>query len=86
MLPMRLTKREKKKIKKYGKNRFHGEERYNEKVMFQIYEKAGKDKRKELDEEMDLYLLAIEQGVLKKGDSIMDLPFAEKDLQTPRAD
>lgn len=80
-LKRKLTKREKRKIKKYGSLRFAGEVLYKEKVMYKIYEKAGEDKRKALDEEMDIYLQAIKQGDIKAGQSILEVAFSGQDSE-----
>lgn len=78
---LKLTKRDKKRIKKFGKLRFKDEPMYKEKVLLQIYEKSDKEKRKELDEEMNMYFEVIDSGDLKAGQSILELPFAEHDSE-----
>lgn len=71
-----------KKIRRFGKLRFANDPKmsvslHRDKILFAIYEKAGEDKRKQLDSEMDVYFRAIESGRLKPGDSLLKLSLSE---------
>jgi len=75
-----------KKIKRFGRLRFFGDPRYNEKVLIKIYENADDNKRKQLYDEMNDYFDAIGSGRLKPGDSILKLAFPTQDPETSGLD
>lgn len=74
---MSLNTKKLKKIRRFGKLRFANKPVYSDKVLIGIYEKAGEQKRKMLDDEMTEYFEAINAGELKPGDSIVKLAFPE---------
>lgn len=69
-----------KKIKRYGKLRFKGNEKYNEDIFVNIYKNANKDLQEQYDKEIDKYLDAIKNKRLEPGQSVLKL-FLTDDIQ-----
>lgn len=74
---MSINTKKLKRIRRFGRLRFAGDIRYQEKVLLDIYEKADPYTRTQLDDEMEMYFEAINNGKLKPGDSILKLAVPE---------
>jgi len=74
---MSLNVKIRKKIRRFGKLRFFGNEMYSEKALMRAYEKANRGKRHLMEREMNLYMQAIKDERIKPGESILRLALSD---------